>query len=194
MKDYIMCAIDEHEASYTIAICHNDEEPMVRNLRGGSKGRRDMIVSMKRKAGQFPGAKLVAVYEASYRGFALYGDLTEAGIKCFVLPPTGVSKSLKDKCAKNDKHDTRQTLELLRGHLLAGNKMPHVRVPDAQVRDDRELVRARIDLSNKRTRIKNHVVYSAGLSTEKGTAVVRAGGMPTSQPRAAGPHDSEGAQ
>jgi transposase len=48
-------------------------------------------------------------------------------------------------------------LEVLRGHYLAGNELPAVWIPDRTVRDDRELVRARLDAGDKLTALKAQV-------------------------------------
>jgi len=48
-------------------------------------------------------------------------------------------------------------LELLRAHTLAGNELPAVWVPPPQTRDDREIVRARLDIAEKIISLKNQV-------------------------------------
>jgi len=48
-------------------------------------------------------------------------------------------------------------VEKLRGHVLAGNRLPTVWVPDQQTRDDRELVRARVELGEKQTQVKSQI-------------------------------------
>jgi transposase len=48
-------------------------------------------------------------------------------------------------------------VEKLRGHVLAGNRLPTVWVPDPQTRDDRELIRARLELIEKQTVIKAQI-------------------------------------
>ena len=48
-------------------------------------------------------------------------------------------------------------LEKLRAYVLAGNRLPTVWVPDRQTRDDRELIRARLDLTEKQTQIKAQI-------------------------------------
>ena len=45
----------------------------------------------------------------------------------------------------------------MRGHVLAGNKLPSVWVPDKETRDDREVVRARLDVSEKISSVKVQV-------------------------------------
>jgi transposase len=57
----------------------------------------------------------------------------------------------KNKC---DEKDAEQILKYLRGYILAGNELPTVWIPDDETRDCREVVRCRMDLSDKSTRIK----------------------------------------
>jgi transposase len=61
---------------------------------------------------------------------------------------------------------------LVRGHVLAGNPLPDVWIPDRQTRDDREVMRARLDAAEKlrilKTQIKcllkrNGIVRPSGL-------------------------------
>ena len=46
---------------------------------------------------------------------------------------------------------------MLRGHLLAGNELPEIWIPDDETRDDRETVRSRLDVGNKQTRVKTQI-------------------------------------
>jgi transposase len=48
-------------------------------------------------------------------------------------------------------------LQSLRGWLLAGNPLPAVWIPDLQRRDDREVVRMRLEVADKLTRSKNQI-------------------------------------
>jgi transposase len=50
-------------------------------------------------------------------------------------------------------------LEVLRGHILAGNTLPDVWIPDHRTRDDREVVRSRLDAATKRASIKTQVRF-----------------------------------
>ena len=49
-------------------------------------------------------------------------------------------------------------LEQVRGFVLAGNSLPTVWTPPQRVRDDREIVRARIDVADELTRVKTQVL------------------------------------
>jgi transposase len=83
--------------------------------------------------------------------------LTEAGFEAYVLAPTKIPSSLRQKKEKTDEKDALLLLNLVRAFVLAGNPLPAVWVPDAQTRDDRELVRTRLDVSNKIGLLKNQV-------------------------------------
>ena len=48
-------------------------------------------------------------------------------------------------------------MELVRAQVLAGNELPKVWIPDAQTRDDRELVRMRLEAAEKQARVKAQI-------------------------------------
>jgi len=56
---------------------------------------------------------------------------------------------------KTDERDAEQLLGALRGHVLAGNELPDVWIPSKQTRDDRDLVRTRVDMADKLTAVKS---------------------------------------
>src|SRR5262245_7498407 len=96
-------------------------------------------------------------YEASSCGFVLRDEAQANGVDCYVLAPTKMEKSVEQKKHKNDDRDAEDVLARLRGHVLAGNKLPTVWVPDQQVRDDRELMRTRLELVEKQTKVKAQI-------------------------------------
>jgi transposase len=100
---------------------------------------------------------VIFAYEASGQGFGLYDELTAAGFECHVLAPTKMARSTQHRQRKTDEQDAEQILQLLRGHVLAGNPLPRVWIPDGQTRDDRELVRARLDAAEKGVVIKAQI-------------------------------------
>ncbi len=102
-------------------------------------------------------ARLVFAYEASGPGFGLHDGLTEAGIECHVLAPTMIARSQRQASQKTDEKDAPQLIELLRAHVLAGNELPTVWIPDATTRDDREVVRTRLDVAEKITRVESPI-------------------------------------
>src|SRR5262249_62101114 len=93
-------------------------------------------------------------YEASSCGFILSDEAGGMGIQCWVLAPTKMEKSVEQRKQKNDDRDADDVLEKLRAHILAGNRLPRIWVPDAQTRDDSELVRARMGVGEKQKKGK----------------------------------------
>jgi transposase len=106
---------------------------------------------------QHDASRIVLAYEASGQGFGLYDALTDAGIECYVLAPTHLPHTAHGRKNKTDDKDAQMILDEVRGHILAGRKLPAVWVPDPQTRDDREVVRMRLELGEARTRIKNQI-------------------------------------
>jgi transposase len=78
-------------------------------------------------------------------------------MECFILAPTKMRKSRKDRKNKDDDRDAQLILEVLRGHVLAGNEIPSIWIPDDETRADRQTVRARLDLGHKLTGTKTQV-------------------------------------
>jgi len=120
-------------------------------------GRARLFREVKRRGEQAGGALIVMAYEASSCGFVLRDEARTEGIECKVVAPTKMEKSVEQKKNKNDERDADDVLEKLRGHVLAGNRLPTVWVPDLQTRDDRELVRTRLELGEKQTQVKAQV-------------------------------------
>lgn len=120
-------------------------------------GRQAMIADLQRRAAEIGAQRIVFAYEASGLGFILHDELVAAGIECYILAPTGMERSPKHWRRKTDERDAQKVLDLLRAHLLAGNDLPSIWIPDQQTRDERELTRGRLDLSDKLTQVKTQV-------------------------------------
>ena len=121
------------------------------------QGRRNMFKYLKLVAGKHGADRIVVAYEASSLGFGLCDECTDAGIECYVLAPTKMPQSEAQRKRKTDKHDAQKILEQLRGHVLAGNDLAKVWIPDPQLRDDREVVRMRLEIADKLTRARTQV-------------------------------------
>jgi transposase len=156
MAKCIMVGCDLHDKTMLLMIAEGRGKALKRSYENNPSGRKAMIAALKKRAYEAK-AKVIFVYEASSQGFGLYDELTEAGIECHVLAPTKIAKSVKQRRDKTDEKDARRLLELLRAHVLAGNELPTVWVPDPQTRDDREVVRARLDVAEKRITLKNQI-------------------------------------
>jgi transposase len=157
MPEYILTACDVHDKTLVLKIARGTECPQQRSFSNDPAGRSAMKAELSRQAQRVGGAQVLFAYEASGQGFGLYDELTEAGFTCYVLAPTRIERSSKHRRGKNDKQDALRILALLRGHVLGGNELPAVWIPDQQTRDDRELVRARLDAGEKLTGLKTQV-------------------------------------
>jgi transposase len=157
VKNYIFVGCDSHEKTLVNKIAHNDGAMETKKFGANRAGRQKLIEYLKERSHRAEEAQVVVAYEASGNGFILCDDLKAAGLQCHVLAPTKIERSSKQKRNKNDDRDAEHLLDIVRGHYLAGTKMPAVWIADLQTRDDREPVRARQDLSDKQTTVKTQI-------------------------------------
>jgi transposase len=157
MSDSIMVGCDLHDKTMVLKFAAGREPVRHRTFDGDLAGRQAMIGWLRELQVRQQADRILFAYEASSRGFGLYDDLREAEIECFVLAPTRIARSPKQARGKNDQRDATQILELLRAHVLAGNDLPAVWVPDQRTRDDRELIRMRLTVADRLTVTKNQV-------------------------------------
>lgn len=158
MAKVIMVGCDLHQASMLLMYCVDDSKPQQASFHNTRIGRADMIQMLQKLAGKHGAERIVLVYEASSLGYGLCDELHDAGIECHILSPTLLPKSPKQAKLKTDAKDAMMLLEQLRGHILAGNSLPVVWTPPQRLRDDRELVRARIDGADQTTRVKLQIL------------------------------------
>ena len=157
MKHYIMVGCDVHDETLVLKIAEGRSEPQTRTVENTPGGRAALVRDLREASRRARGAKVILAYEASSQGFGLYDEWVEAGFECHVLAPTKIARSSRDRRQKNDGHDAQGLLDILRAHVLGGNELPAVWVPDLQTRDDREIVRARLDVSEKAASVKAQV-------------------------------------
>jgi len=157
MSNVIMIGCDLHEESLMLKLAKGQETPETRLWKNTARDRQRMIADLRKRAKAAGHARVVFAYEASSAGFGLYDQLTEAGFEAYVLAPSKIPTSTRQKKEKTDEKDALVLLNLVRAFVLAGNPLPAVWVPDAQTRDDRELVRTRLDVSVKIGLLKNQV-------------------------------------
>lgn len=157
MNKIMMCGTDLHDRTLVCRIAVDREEPVTRTYANTDAGKSSLLCYLKGEARRNGCERVVLAYEASTQGFCLHDDCADAGVECFVLAPTKIRKSKKDHKRKADEKDAQLILETLRGHLLAGNELPAVWIPDAATRADRETVRSRLDLGGKLTAAKTQV-------------------------------------
>jgi transposase len=152
-----MIGCDLHDQTMLLKIAIGRGAPETLSVRNTAAGRAKLIQRLSDWSAAAGGARVLFAYEASGQGFGLYDQLTEAGFECYVLAPTRIARSPRQASQKTDERDAQQLLELLRGHVLAGNALPSVWIPDQATRDDRELVRTRLDVGEKITRTKSQI-------------------------------------
>ena len=157
MEKYIFAGIDQGDKNSVARIAVDREKGERLGFVNTRGGRARLFKELNRQAEQAGGAKILLAYEASSCGFVLRDEAQARGMICWVLAPTKMEKSVEQKRNKNDDRDADDVLEKLRGHVLAGNKLPTVWVPDVETRDDREVLRTRLALSEKQTQVKAQI-------------------------------------
>jgi len=154
MSQVTIVGCDLHDRSMLIRTAIGKKEPEQKSFVNDFEGRSKMIEYLIQFAQKHHSARIVFVYEASGQGYGLYDLLSMQGIECYVLSPTHLPKTAKSKKNKTDAKDAQMLLEQVRGYVLAGNKLPIVWTPPQALRDDRELVRARLETAEASTRVK----------------------------------------
>jgi transposase len=102
-------------------------------------------------ANKFPECTIHLIYEAGFKGFNLFDQLTEDGIDCIVIPPHLVTEAKVNK-VKTDKRDAKRLAQVLENHDF--NSSCHV--PDKERREDRQISRTLVAITKDiiRTRIR----------------------------------------
>jgi transposase len=149
--------MDAHDNTLTNRIGVDREAAETMKVRNTQEGRAKLFRYLKDLAQEHEGARVLVAYEASPIGFGIYDDCVAAGIACHILAPMKMPKSTRDRKRKDDRVDAQKIFELLKGHVLAGNELPDIWIPDHQTRDDREIVRSRLDVAEKLTALKTQV-------------------------------------
>jgi len=153
----IFCGIDLHERSMLAGVAIGRGDLNYHSLCTDDGGISRLIEILKSYRDKNAGSEVWVSYEASGCGFRLADLLESEGFIVSVLAPTHLPTSPKRRSNKTDKRDVIRILEVLRGHVLAGNDLPAVWVPSAELRDDREVVRRRLRLKEDSTNVKNQI-------------------------------------
>jgi transposase len=157
MVNHIFVGIDLGDKNSVARIAVNREKTERLGFVNDRRGRARLFEEVKRRAEKVEEAQIVMAYEASSCGFILSDEAEARAMRCSVLAPTKMEKSVEQRKHKNDNRDADDVVEKLRAHVLAGNRLPTVWIPDRQMRDDRELVRCRMELVEKQTRLKTQI-------------------------------------
>jgi transposase len=157
MLHTIICGMDAHDNTLTNRIGVDREAAEIMTVKNTQEGREKLFQHLQDLAQEHNEARILVAYEASPVGFGIYDDCVAAGIECHILAPTKMPKAVKDRKKKHDKHDAQRIFELLKGHVLAGNDLPDIWVPDHQTRDNREIIRSRLNTGEKLSSLKTQV-------------------------------------
>ena len=157
MDKCMLAGCDLHDKTMLLKLAVGRAAATKRSFSNDSEGRRAMSAELKQRALAAGAARIVLAYEASGLGFNLHDELAAQGFTCHVLAPSKIERSPKHRSSKTDEKDATRILEILRGHYLAGNALPAVWIPDQQTRDDREVVRARLDAQDKCVALKTQI-------------------------------------
>lgn len=112
------------------------------------------IEELVRRVGAGP---VWAAYETSGVGFVLHDQLTKLGWKVSVLATSRLEKSVRNRKRKTDAEDAKKLLNVLAAHGECGTELPEVWVPPVKIREDRELVRHRLNLGTVVGRIRTKI-------------------------------------
>ena len=137
----VYIGLDVHR-EYFVASCICDGVVVKRCRMPGAS---EAVISHVRK--EYPGASILAAYEAGYSGFWLYRALEAAGIRCLVVHPGSIEVSSRDTV----KTDRRDSLKI--AQQLAAGRLKGVRVPTCEEEERRLLTRTREQLMNKKRRV-----------------------------------------
>jgi transposase len=109
------------------------------------------LVAVDRFLDRFVGCEMVVVYEAGPFGFALARHLGGRGVECKVAAPSLMPRAAGNR-VKTDRRDARQLMELGWSEEMAVG-----RVPTEEEEAERQIVRVRESLVEKRHRVMEQI-------------------------------------
>lgn len=154
MSEVTIVGCDLHDRSMLLKVGVGKKKTHERSFVNDFEGRSKMVQYLIALAQKHGSERIIFVYEASGQGYGLYDLLRDQGIESYVLSPSRLPKTSKSKRNKTDSRDAQMLFEQARAFALAGNELPIVWTPPQKLRDDRELVRARLETAEACTRIK----------------------------------------
>jgi transposase len=101
---------------------------------------------------KFPACTIHLIYEAGFKGFILYDQLTDDGIDCVVIPPHLVTEPKVNRI-KTDKRDANRLAYVLENHDFTAA----CHVPDRERREDRQISRTYIAIQKDIIRTRNRI-------------------------------------
>jgi transposase len=99
----------------------------------------------------FPECQINVIYEAGFKGFGLCEKLINDGLQCIVTPPNKVTQE-KDNRVKTDRIDARRLAV-----ILENGDYKTCFIPDAELREDRQVSRTLIQVQKQLISTKNRI-------------------------------------
>ena len=153
----IIIGIDMHVKNLVCEIGYGKDFPYKKTFSNDLSGHKLLFFYIENLKNELKTEDVLMGYEASGLGYTLYDRAINNGYRCAVLAPTELLRSATGFKKKTDKKDASYIYETLRGHVLAGNRLSNIWIPDKEFREDRDLVRTWFDISTKITRVKVQV-------------------------------------
>jgi len=142
----VFIGLEDSKKTWKIAV--RSEKMLIH--RASMEARCPVLIQYMRN--KFPECTIHLMYEASFKGFNLYDQLTEDSIDCVVIPPHVVTEP-KVTRVKTDKRDALRLALVLENHDF---KDPCY-VPDKERREDRQITRTLIAIQKDIIRTRNRV-------------------------------------
>lgn len=154
MQDFVFVGTDEHDASIAVQMAKGKGNPIKKKF-----GRTEEEMSRFRKwvTDYSRTSKVVLSYEAGPAGPRFARIVKSWGWQCHILAPHALDRSPKRRYQKCDYKDAERALEAIRNHYLANSKLTECWLPDEELFDHREIVRGRVDLGEKISKVKNQI-------------------------------------
>ena len=148
-ENVVYVGIDVDDVSYHgSALDRQTGEVLSFQCRPTLKG---LIGQLDKVRKHFGGVELKLCYEASYVGFSLQRDLADRGYPCEVVSPSSIPRRA-GKSVKTDRIDAAELAEFYANGLLTV-----VAEPDAEVEQDRDLLRSRQRLIQQQGDLRRHI-------------------------------------
>jgi|GEM_PF-1495417 len=150
----IIVGVDMHVKNLVCEIGYGKESPYKKTFANSFCGYKSLFNFINNLKVKYKTEDVLIGYEASGLGYVLYDKAIENGFRCSVLAPTELLRSATGFKKKTDTKDASYIYETLRGHILAGNKLCSIWIPDNEFREDRDLIRCWFDITNKTIKVK----------------------------------------
>src|SRR5262245_51619573 len=105
MVKHIFVGIDLGDKNSVARIAVDREKSERFGFMNSRRGRVRLFEEVQRRAQQAGGANILMAYEASSCGYILRDEAEAKGIRCLVLAPTKMEKSVEQRKHKNDDRD-----------------------------------------------------------------------------------------